>query len=403
MPQFKYVAKDDRGHTVSGVSEAASTPEVLSALRQQGLIAVSIKEELKKIRRLAAGSAGKINLTDQVIFSRQLATLVEAGIPLVQGLEILEKQMEKREFKSVIRNVQGRIEGGESLSEALSHHPRVFSHLFVNMVRAGESSGTLDAILDRLATYLEKTDSLQRKVRGALVYPGVVTAVAILITTFLIVKIIPTFAGMFSELGGELPLPTQIVMGVSNIVRHHFLLAACSLIVLGIASSLFIKTSFGRLQFDRIKLKLKVFGPLFKKVAISRFSRTLSTLVKSGVPILSSLEIVGKTSGNMVIERAIDKVREGVRQGEPVAAPLGKFAIFPPMVVRMIEVGEETGRLEEMLAKIADFYDDQVDAAVTALTSMIEPMIMVFLGVVIGGIVIAMFLPIFKMVELVGQ
>ena len=402
MPRFRYVAKDEKGSTLNGVIEAPALPEVLDSLRQQGLIVVNVKEERGKRKGVAAGMGGKIKLSDLVVFSRQLATLVEAGIPLIQGLEILEKQMEKRDFKSVIRDIARKIEEGSSLSEGLAEHPKIFSHLFINIVKAGESSGTLDAILDRLATYLEKTDNLQRRVKSALIYPGVVTGMAVAVTLFLIIKIIPTFKGIFDTLGAQLPLPTRILMGVSDFTRQYFLLAICGAILLGIGFGVFIKTDFGGLKFDSLKLKLKVFGPLLKKVAISNFARTLSTLVKSGVPILNALGIVGKTSGNRVIENAIAEVRESVRQGESIAAPLGNFPVFPPLVTRMIDVGEQTGRLEEMLSKIADFYEEQVEVAVAGLTSMIEPMIIVFLGVVIGSVVLAMFLPIFKMVEIVG-
>jgi type IV pilus assembly protein PilC len=290
-----------------------------------------------------------------------------------------------------------------SLCDALAKHPAVFSELFVNMTKAGEASGMLNEILDRLATFMEKQAALNRKIISSLVYPAVVVSMAILITAVLLLKVVPTFKGIFDSLGGTLPLPTQALIFISDLLRKYFLY---TLVVLGIAIYAFrryLKTAKGRYKFDQLSLKLPVFGPLLRKLAVAKFSRTFSTLVKSGVTALSSLEIVSKTSGNKVVEEAVLNCSKGVRNGELISKPLAKSGVFPPMVTRMINVGEQTGQLEKMLSKIADFYDDQVEAATSALTSMIEPMVIAFLGVVIGGIVISLFLPIFKISQLMSR
>ena len=398
MPNFKYVAKDASGTPLSGTLDSASFNAALSTLRARDVIIVSLDED-KTVKSPGYARGGKAKLEDLVVFSRQLATMVDAGIPLVQGLDILHEQIEKASFKAVIKDVGSRIEAGDSLSEALSRHSSVFSPLFVNMVKAGETSGTLNEILDRLATFLEKESALIRKVKSALVYPGVVSGMAFLITLVLVLFVIPEFEKIFTSLGSELPKPTVVLISISNAVKKYFYLFAIFFAGVAMGFKWWIKTPSGRLTFDSFKLKMVIFGTLFTKVAISRFFRTLSTLVKSGVPILNCLEIVGKTAGNKVIEDAVNSVRDSVREGESIAEPLGKYSVFPPMVVRMISVGEQTGRLEDMLAKISDFYEDEVDAAVGVLTSMIEPLIIGFLGLVIGSIVICMFLPIFTVTE----
>jgi type IV pilus assembly protein PilC len=329
--------------------------------------------------------------------------MVDSGIPLVQALDILSEQLENNTFKEIISKIRHDIETGSSLSEAIGRHPKVFSPLYINMVKAGESSGMLDDILDRLATYLEKTAALQRKVKSSLIYPAMVSGMAVLITMVLIVKVVPTFKGIFDILGGTLPAPTRILIAFSDLVRHFFPFLIGGVIFFIFALSRYIRTEGGRLRWDRLLLRLPVFGQLLRKVSVAKFARTLSTLVKSGVPILTSLGIVGKTAGNKVIEIAVANVRSSIREGENIAKPLAQSGVFPPMVDRMIAVGEQTGELEKMLSKIADFYDEQVDAAVSGLTSMIEPLIIAFLGVVIGSIVIAMFLPIFKITELLGK
>ncbi|MFA5411033.1 MAG: type II secretion system F family protein [Candidatus Omnitrophota bacterium] len=400
MSTFEYSAKDKNGHTISGVVEVASQAEVTDLLHKKELIVLSIKPVKKKVIRIRDQ---KIKVDDLVIFSRQLATMVEAGIPLVQVLSILSEQIENPKLRNVVIAVRADIEEGMSFCDALAKHPGVFSELFINMMRAGEASGMLDEVLDRLASYMEKTAALTRKVTSSLIYPAVVISMAILITAVLLLKVVPTFKGIFDVLGGELPVPTQILIGASNILRHYFLLVVVFLVILAFLFRKYIGTEKGRYNFDVQKLRAPVLGSLFRKVAVAKFSRTFSTLVKSGVSVLNALDIVAKTSGNKVVEQAVMNCRTSVRDGEPISRPLSKSGVFPPMVCRMISVGEQTGQLEKMLTKIADFYDEQVDAAVAGLTSLIEPLVIAFLGVVIGGIVISLFLPIFKITQLLSR
>jgi len=400
MPLFKYVAKDEQGNTLTDFIEAKDEMVALDMLRVKNLIIISIAEQKKAKETKTA--AKKVKAEELVIFSRQLATMVNAGIPLVQSLDILSEQMESLAFRQIVTTVRSDVEAGSSLSAALEKHAKVFNMLYTNMVKAGETSGMLDEILDRLAIYLEKNTSLQRKVKSAMVYPAVVTIMAIGITLVLLLKVIPTFKEIFATLGGTLPVPTQILINISDTLRQYFIYAVGVIVAIGFALGKLVQTPKGKVHFDQLKLNLPVFGPLLQKVAVARFSRTLSTLIRSGVPILGALEIVGKTAGNVVIEGAVEKARVGIREGESIAQPLSKSKAFPPMVTRMISVGEESGELEKMLSKIADFYEDQVDAAVSGLTSLIEPLIIAFLGIVVGSIVIAMFLPIFKITELIG-
>ena len=401
---FKYAAKNKDGKNVSGILDAADRNAAISALRKQDLIIVSLdatKSESPFTLPFAMFKQ-KVKLDDLVIFSRQLATMVDAGIPLVSALDILGEQIENKAFSTVVKEIRNEVETGSSFSEALARHKTVFSQLFVNMVKAGETSGMLDEILDRVATYMEKTSALQRKVKSAMVYPAVVSSMALAITLLLLLKVIPVFKGIFEGFGAQLPTPTLVLITISDALQKYFLVGVGIAIGLGILLTRYIKTEKGRLKFDTLLLHLPVFGILFTKVAVSKFTRTLSTLIKSGVPILGALDIVGKTSGNKLVERTIDIVRSNVREGESVAEPLARSKIFPPMVTRMVSVGEQTGELEKMLSKIADFYDEQVDAAVSSLTSMMEPFIIAFLGIVIGSIVICMFLPIFKITSIVS-
>lgn len=401
MPSFKYVAKDKGGETITGSLEADNVSMLIASLRSQGLIIISVTDEgiKKPIIRFTRG--GRVKLDDLVIFSRQLATMVDAGMPLTHSLDILAEQTENRRFGNMIAKIHDDVEGGSSLSDAMVKHKKVFSTLFVSMVKAGESSGTLDEILNRLAAYLEKASSLTKKIRAALVYPTVVTIMAALITLLLLIRVIPVFKDIYKDFGAQLPGPTMVLIAISDFLRRYFLLMAGGVVVIAVLATRYISTPEGKTKFDRLRLKLPIFGILFRKVSIAKFTRTLSTLVKSGVPILSSLDIVAKTSGNRVVELAITEVRDRIREGETIAEPLSKCDVFPPMVVRMISVGEKTGELEKMLTKIADFYEEQVDIAVTGLTSMIEPLIIAFLGVVIGTIVICMFMPIFKISQIV--
>lgn len=400
MNNFEYIAKDKSGSTVTGILEGGSENEINDILHKRDLIIISIKQTKSKIVK---SKGKKVKLEELVIFSRQLATMIDAGIPLVQALNILSEQIENVNFKQVIISVYKDLQGGVNFCEAISKYPNIFSDLFVNMTRAGEVSGKLDDVLDRLAIYLEKTSSLNRKVRSSLVYPAVVVTMAILITTLLLVKVVPTFKNIFDTLGGRLPLPTQILIGVSEAFRRYFLVVAGIFVLTVIVLKKYISTEKGRFNFDVFKLKVPVIGQLFRKVAIAKFSRTFATLIKSGVVVLNALEIVAKTSGNKLIEKSVLAGRETVRSGELISETFLKNKVFPPMVCRMIGVGEQTGQLEKMLSKIADFYDEQVDAAVSGLTSLIEPMVIAFLGIIIGGIVISLFLPIFKITELIGK
>lgn len=402
MPLFQYVVKDETGKDITGVLEASDIKELVSVFRQKGyvIVRVSEKKSATSIRMTSKGAKRRrIKLDDLVVFSRQIATMIDAGVPLIQSLDILGEQMDNLTFSEVIRKVRDDVEGGKAFSEALEPHKKVFSNLFVNMVKAGETSGQLFEILDRLAMYLEKTANLQKKVKSALIYPAVVTSVAFLITIFMMTFVIPKFAEIFSTLGAQLPTPTQILIKASNFLKENFLLMVGVLVVLFFVFKWYTNTKRGRLWFDTRILTLPIFGPLLLKVVMSKFSRTLSTLVKSGVPILASLEIVENTVGNVLVAGIVKEVEENIKEGGNIATVLNKRSVFPAMVTRMISVGEEAGSLEEMLAKIADFYDEQVDIAVDGLTSLIEPLIIVFLGVVIGGMVICMFLPIFSLTQ----
>jgi len=404
VTHFRYTAKDKAGRSVIGTLECPDQKALIGLLQKKELVIISIRQEKPKSEFSFKGGFGKkIKLSELVLFSRQLATMIDSGIPLVQGLEILTEQIEHPGFKVIIAEVKKDVSTGLGFNEALAKHPNAFNPLFVNMVRAGESSGTLADIMDRLALYLEKTDSLRRKVKSALAYPVIVSIMAVLITLVMMLKVVPVFKSMFADFGGKLPLPTLILITISDFLIQYFFIWA-GLLIGGIFLLIkFMRTETGTLLLDRFKLNMPVFGSIFKKMAVSKFSRTLSTLVKSGVPILSALEIVAKTAGNKIIETAVNKVRESIREGESITEPLVRSKVFPPLVVRMISVGEQTGELEKMLTKIADFYDDQVDATISGITSLIEPLIIAFLGVVIGSIVICMFLPIFKLASLVSN
>lgn len=404
MAVFKYVAKDQSAKTVSGKLVANDKALVVDELRKRKLVVISVTEAKgAAATSFSFGMQKKVRTDDLVIFSRQLATMVDAGIPLMQSLDVLREQIKHPEFKRVISSIHDDIEIGNSLSNSFSKHPHVFDGLYINMVKAGESSGMLNIILERLANYLEKMSSLRRKIKSAMVYPIIVVMMAIGITAILMLKVVPTFKGIFSMLGGELPGPTKILILVSDLFSKYIIYLIAFIVAVTFLISRYVRTEKGRLRIDKLKLSIPVFGELFRKVAVSRFSRTLATLIQSGVPILGALEIVGKTSGNSVIETAVENVRTNVREGESIATPLIKSGVFPPMVTRMIAVGEQTGELEKMLGKVADFYDEQVDAAISTLTSMIEPIIIAFLGIIVGGIVISLFLPILRITQLLGR
>ena len=399
MPTFKYLAKGGTGETVAGTLTVANRGLVVEALRKQGLVVLGVREVAAPAPRRGA----TIKLDELVIFSRQLATLVDAGIPLVTSLDTLHAQLDQPGLKTVIGRIRDDVEGGSNFTEALAKHPTIFPTLFVSMVKAGEASGALAEILDRLAGYLEKTTALERKVRSSLVYPAVVVCMALSITLFLILKVVPTFKGIFLSLGGTLPLPTQILLAVSDTCQRYLVPVAAAGAILVVLLRRWTATPAGRLWLDRGLLRLPIFGLLLRKVAVARFARTLTTLTRSGVPILASLDIVGRTAGNRVVELAVERIRSSIREGETIAKPLEAAGIFPPLVVRMVGVGEQTGQLEKMLTKIAEFYESEVDTAVNSLTSIIEPVIIAILGVVIGGIVIAIFLPIVKVTQYLGH
>ncbi len=406
MPSFEYRVKNPSGTDQSGVDEAPDVGTLVANLRSQGYLILKI-QEVKKTNVFSVhkgparkgGKAGSIKLDDLVVFSRQMATLVGAGIPLIQGLDILASQVDKKKFRVVIRDMHQQVLSGKSFSDAMERHQKVFSALFINMVRAGESSGSLEEILDRIASYLEKTSTLQKKVKSAMMYPAGVTIMAFLITFGMLTFVIPKFATIYEGLNAPLPAATKILITISQAMANHSLLILGGLVGMFFLARQIVQTPPGRLAWDTAKLKIPIFGPLLLKVAVSKFSRTLATLVRSGVPILSSLEIVSKTSGNKQLERIVTALMESVKKGESISGPLERSEVFPPMAVRMIAIGEETGELEQMLTKIADFYDAEIDAAVDGLTSLIEPLLIAFLGIVIGGIVIAMFLPILTLTQ----
>lgn len=402
MPTFVFVAKNRRGRTVKGQIDAPDEKLALASLKKRNLAVQKLKPKPKDLSESIPFLKPKITRKDVVIFTRQFSTMITAGLPLLQGLTILANQCENPTFKEVLKDIARSVEGGLSLCEAMQKYPNVFDSLYTNLVRAGEMGGVLDKTLQRLAEHMEKAEKLKAKVKGAMVYPIVVISVAILVIAVIMVFVIPVFEKMFGEMGAQLPAPTVIVISISRFVKGNIHLIIGAIILAVFLFRTYRKTPKGRKTTDAISLRLPVFGPLLKKVAVARFTRTLSTMLASGVPILDSLAIVAKTAGNVILEEIIMEVRQSVSEGQGIAEPLSETDIFPPMVVQMISVGEATGALDSMLEKIADFYDDEVDAAVAALTSMMEPMLMVFLGTTIGGLVISMYLPIFKMAGLVA-
>ena len=426
MPKFNYVALDPRGKEITGVLESESSTGAVSRIREMGYFPTNVTEAdkvpAKKTRKgvpapMAGGakpaakkgfgsieikflSSGKVKRKVLTAFTRQLATLIDAGLPLLRGLDVLRKQEKNPTLKRTLQQLADSVEAGSTFSEALAQHPKVFDRLYVNMVRAGEAGGVLDVTLGRLADFQEKAQRIKNKVVSAMVYPTVVICVALSILTFLMLVIVPKFQDIFNDLleGKSLPTLTLFVLGISNIVKNQFLLVACVLAGLVIAIKLLGKTVKGRYYLDLSKLNAPIFGQLVRKASIGRFTRTLGTLIASGVPILQALNIVRETSGNSVIAKAVARVHDSVKEGERIVEPLEASKVFPPMVVSMVDVGEETGALPDMLMKIADVYDDEVDNAVAALTSLLEPIMIVFLAVIVGTIVIAMFLPLINII-----
>ncbi|MEW6557250.1 MAG: type II secretion system F family protein [Elusimicrobiota bacterium] len=406
MPLFNYKVRLPSGAETAGTIDATDQTTAINKLRAQRVILLEIHiakknplDTLKKLNPLKPHTTAK----DLVLFSRQLSTLVSAGVPIVQGLTILGDQVENPAFKKVVNSVTDDIKAGISIADAMKKQPDAFSELYVSMIKAGEVGGILDVILERLSAYLEAADALRGKVKGALVYPAVVAIIATAVTIFLLVGVIPTFQEIFTSFGAELPGPTKVLIMISNFLRHSLIFLILGVIAVIVGIMQYYKTEKGKFLMDTYFLKLPLFGVLLRKVAVAKFTRTLGTLVKSGVPILQALDTVAQTSGNKVIEKAILQAKESIREGEKIADPLKKSQVFPPMVTQMISVGEETGNLDTMLTKIADFYDQEVDVAVKGLTSMIEPIVICVMGVVIGAIVIAMFMPMFSLGGLAGK
>ena len=398
MPVFSYKGRGARGLT-TGEVEAPDRMAAVGELRNRAILVTKIEEKAggKTVVKLG----GKVNDREMAIFTRQFSTMIDAGLPLVQCLNILAEQSESKTLRAVTANVARQVEAGATLAESLRRHPRTFDDLFTNLVQVGEAGGILDVVLQRLSVYIEKAAALKRKVKAAMVYPSTIIGVAFLIVIFMLTFVIPTFATMFKNLGADLPLPTQIVLWMSDFVRGYIIF-----IILGAMGAVYLlrryyKTENGKSTIDALLLKLPVFGTLIRKVAVARFTRTFGTLVSSGVPILEGLRITARTAGNKVVERAVMQCRAAVTAGKTLAEPLKSSGVFPPMVTQMIAVGEQTGALDAMLNKIADFYDDEVDTAVGALTALLEPLMIVILGVIIGGLVVAMYLPIFRLVTLI--
>jgi len=401
MPVYKWEGKTLKGSIKRGETEAPSEAALRIHLRQQNIIPTKVASKGKEIRiNLPFGK--KVKQRSVAIFTRQLATMIDAGLPLVQSLEILSSQQESKVFKGIIREIREDVEGGSTFAGALKKHPGTFNELYTNLIVAGEEGGILDNILTRLANYIEKAEALKKKVKSALVYPSTIVGVAVIVVMILMIFVIPVFETMFKSAGQSLPLPTLITLTISKLIKKYIIIVIPGMILLIYLLRKYYQTEGGRTIIDRLLLKLPVFGPLFQKISVARFSRTLGTLVSSGVPILDGLTIVSRTSGNRTIETAILNARSSIREGETIAEPLGRSGIFPPMVIQMISVGESTGALDSMLAKIAEFYEEEVDVAVANLTSLLEPFLMIFLGVVIGGVVISMYLPIFQMASAVG-
>ena len=400
MPSFSYVARDSAtGREIRSSVDASSEANAIAALLNRNLLVVSIQEKIAKKGRTSGGS---VRLQDRVIFTRQLATMIDAGLAMVQSLQALAEQTDNKVMRDVIKDVTTRVEGGDGFSEALQKHPKVFNKLYYSMTAAGEKGGLLAEILGRLATYLENTARLRKKVKSAMMYPTAVTLVAIGITIFLLVKVVPVFGDIFTSFHGKLPTPTQYLINVSNVLKGYFLYFMGGTVAVVFGWFYYIKTPAGRTFWDAQRIKLPIFGPIAHKICLARFCRTMASLVRSGVPILEVLAIVQNTVGNVIMEAAIKTATTDIERGEGISNALSKHPVFPTMIIRMITAGEQTGKIDAMLERVADFLDEEIETTLSGLTSLIEPLLIVFLGVVVGGIVICMFLPIFKLSELVS-
>jgi type IV pilus assembly protein PilC len=403
MAVFTYSGRTRTGQTINGEMEAPNREAVVAQLRRQQVMATAVKPKARDIDLKVPGFGAKVGDRDLAVVTRQLATMIDAGLPLVQCLDILAQQQEKKVFQKALHDIRTSVEGGSTFSASLKRHPKIFSTLYTNMVEAGEAGGILDTILNRLAAYIEKAMALKKRVKTAMFYPSTIVAVAVVVVIFLLIYVIPTFEQLFEGFGATLPLPTVIVLEASRLVRAYLLVMLAGLVAAVVGLRFYYRTPGGKLAIDRLLLRLPVFGPLIRKVAVAKFTRTLGTLVSSGVSILEGLDITARTAGNKVVEEAVLKARTTIAQGKTIAEPLQASGVFPLMVVQMIAVGEQTGALDRMLNKIADFYDEEVDVAVAGLTALLEPLLVIFLGVIIGGVVIAMYLPIFKLISVVGN
>jgi type IV pilus assembly protein PilC len=397
MPVYLWVGKNRNGEVQKGEIDLANEDAVRNHLTKLRIAPTKIKKKPKDLFENVAFLQPPVKEKDIIIFSRQFSTMIDAGLPIIQCLDILYSQQENKTFRNMLKDIKESVEGGQTLAEALRKYPNHFDDLYVNMVAAGEAGGILDTILRRLSGYMEKAAKLKSQVKGAMVYPIITIIVAVLVVGIILVFVIPVFEEMFEGLGGELPVPTQIVVSMSEFVKDRILYIIIAVVIFIFAFKKYYNTNKGRIVVDAIMLKLPVFGILLRKVAVAKFTRTMGTMLASGVAILEALDIVAKTAGNKTIERAIYNVRSGIAEGRTMADPLSESGVFPPMVCQMIAVGESTGALDAMLNKIAEFYDDEVDQAVENLTAMIEPIMLVFLGTVIGGLVVSMYLPVFKM------
>jgi type IV pilus assembly protein PilC len=400
MVTYAYQARDASGKSVNGLVEAPDQQTAANILISRNLMVVVLKPGSSRKNGIKR-QQGRVKSQELVVFTRQLATMMDAGLPLVQSLTALEEQTDSKSFKPILRHITEKVEQGDAFSQALAQHPKVFTKLFVSMVEAGETGGLLAEILDRVASYLEATARLKKKVKSAMSYPTIVCIIALSIALFLIVKVIPIFADIYKDFGAKLPAPTQVLIRISEIIRGYFLLVIGAAGLLVFAVIKFKRTRRGTEIWDRAKLRLPVFGKLIHKIAMSRFSRTFAALLRSGVPILEVLRIVGQSSGNTMVEHAVEKTAASIERGDNLALALGQHKIFPPMLVRMVSAGEQTGKVDVMLEKISDFYDEEIEATLNGLTALIEPLLIVFLGLVVGSIVICMFLPIFKLNEIV--
>jgi len=403
MPIFTYRGRARGGRLITGQVEANTPLAVAAQLRERRVMATSVREKPEPLRLKIPGFGGRVKDKDLTVFTRQIATMINAGLPLVQSLEVLASQQLNKRFKGVLIKIREDVEGGSTFAASLKQHPTVFTPLYMSMVEAGEAGGFLDTVLNRLAGYIEKSMALRRKVKGAMIYPATIITVAVAVVIFLLIFVIPTFKALFEGFGAALPLPTRIVLELSRLVKTHLLAGLGTLVGAVFGVRFYYRTEKGKKVIDSLLLRLPVIGPLIRKVSVAKFTRTLGTLLSSGVPILDGLNITARVAGNRVVEEAILKTRSSIAEGKTIADPLGASGIFPPMVVQMISVGEQTGALDSMLAKIADFYDAEVDQAVANLTTLLEPLMIVFLGVVVGGVIIAMYLPIFKLVTVIGR